>query len=353
MKSKRWTNHAFQKGMFAMKKLFGILSNELKNGEQCVLVTVVANHGSTPRGAGAHMLVTAKGRLYGTIGGGAVEFQSEKTAREVLKSKKSRIEWYRLHENQVQDLGMICGGDVQVYFRYIPAYDASVLALAEKVEDLYLENEQFWLISEITSEQHAVMGVYGKKSGSFGIDVPSEVVECLGNKLVQLKFGGRTFYAEMLLQAGKVYIFGGGHVAQALVPALHAVGFRCTVLEDRVDFCRPELFIGVEETRLIDNDHIADYVSLREDDYVVIMTRGHKDDQKIQAQVLRMPARYIGVIGSRRKSEAVFANLREMGFSEQNLQRITTPIGLEIQAETPEEIAVSITAQMILKRATT
>lgn len=329
-----------------MRKLFSLLNGELRNGRESVLVTVIASSGSTPRRAGAHMLVTNNGRMYGTIGGGAVELHSEQIAQEVLESKNSRIEYY-----QVQDLGMICGGDIHIYFHYVPAYDASILALTKGIENMYQRAEQSWLIYKIALGQGGTMGIYGEKSGLFGIDAPSEAIKHMGSKPVQAEYGGHLFYCEKLVQAGKVYIFGGGHVAQALVPAMSAVDFRCIVLDDRDEFCHQELFVGVEAVQLINNDRIADYVTIGEDDYVVIMTRGHKDDQKVLAQILMTPARYIGVIGSRRKSEAVFFNLRELGFTESDLRRITTPIGLEIKAETPEEIAVSITAQMILERA--
>ena len=173
----------------------------------------------------------------------------------------------------------------------------------------------------------------------------------MGGKPCQLTDGGRTYYCEPLFRAGRVYVFGGGHVSQALVPALTAVDFRCVVLEDRPEFCRPELFPGVEETRLVDNARLADFVTVDERDYVVVMTRGHKDDQAVQAQMLRTPAHYIGVIGSRRKTAGVFARLREEGFTDADLARITTPIGLDIKAETPAEIAVSIAAQLIQVRA--
>ena len=156
-----------------------------------------------------------------------------------------------------------------------------------------------------------------------------------------------------LTPSGRVYIFGGGHVAQALVPALAAVDFRCVVLEDREDFCRPELFPGVEETRLIQNGDPAAYAGITAEDYVAVMTRGHKDDLTVQAQALKTPAKYIGVIGSRKKTAAVFAKLRDMGYTDADLQRITTPIGLSIKAETPAEIAVSIAAQLIQLRAET
>ena len=195
------------------------------------------------------------------------------------------------------------------------------------------------------------MGVYGGKSGVFGLSLPSALTGALGGKPCQLTDGGRTYYCEPLFRAGRVYVFGGGHVSQALVPALTAVDFRCVVLEDRPEFCRPELFPGVEETRLVDNARLADFVTVDERDYVVVMTRGHKDDQAVQAQMLRTPAHYIGVIGSRRKTAGVFARLREEGFTDADLARITTPIGLDIKAETPAEIAVSIAAQLIQVRA--
>lgn len=238
------------------------------------------------------MLVSAQGRIAGTIGGGAVEYRSEQLAREALAAGRSRVERFQLRPNEVQDLGMICGGDVEVSFRYLAGGDEAAIAWAREEE-------------------------------------------------------------ARLTPSGRVYIFGGGHVAQALVPALAAVDFRCVVLEDREDFCRPELFPGVEETRLIQNGDPAAYAGITAEDYVAVMTRGHKDDLTVQAQALKTPAKYIGVIGSRKKTAAVFAKLRDMGYTDADLQRITTPIGLSIKAETPAEIAVSIAAQLIQLRAET
>ena len=334
-----------------MRNLFSALRDALASGQDAVLVTVVASSGSTPRGAGARMVVTGQGRLCGTIGGGAVEYRSQQVAQELLRTGGAHLEHFRLHENQVQDLGMICGGAVDVYFRHIPAGDADTLALVGHMESLYRAGEPAWLICEITGGCGGAMGIYGGKSGVFGLSLPSALTGALGGKPCQLTDGGRSYYCEPLFQAGRVYVFGGGHVSQALVPALTAVDFRCVVLEDRPEFCRPELFPGVEETRLVDNARLADFVTVEERDYVVVMTRGHKDDQAVQAQMLRTPAHYIGVIGSRRKTAGVFARLREEGFTDADLARITTPIGLDIKAETPAEIAVSIAAQLIQVRA--
>lgn len=334
-----------------MKNLFHLLHTTLTQGQDAVLVTVVASSGSTPRGAGARMLITKDGRIAGTIGGGAVEYRSEQLARTVLAQKDSRMEYFRLRKNQVEDLGMICGGDVSVYFQYIPAGDPQILALTDRILSLYAHGEQSWLITGITPGQACGLTVYGRKSGLFGADIPSDVIPGLGTRPARIQSGQNLYYCEKLIQAGMVWIFGGGHVAQALVPALSAVDFRCTVLEDREDFCRKELFPQAEETVLIDNTRIADFITIREDDYVVVMTRGHKDDTLIQAQALKTPARYIGVIGSARKTAGVFAVLRDQGFTDRDLSRITTPIGLDIGSETPAEIAVSITAQLIQIRA--
>lgn len=334
-----------------MKILFSKLQDTLEKGGDAVLVTVVASSGSTPRGAGARMLVTKEGRIHGTIGGGAVEYKSEQIAAEVLEKKSSLTENFLLRKNDVLDLGMVCGGDVTVYFHYIPAADEATLALCKEVADLYAAGEQCWLITDITENGSGSLSLYGVKRGVFGPAVPDSVIENLKFKPAQFEAEGHLYYGELLIRSGRVYIFGGGHVAQALVPALTAVNFRCVILEDREDFCRLELFPGVEETMLIDNNHIEDYITVTPEDYICIMTRGHKDDMICEAYAMKTPACYIGVIGSRRKVASVNAKLMDMGFTEEDLSRITTPIGLDIMAETPAEIAVSITAQMIHERA--
>lgn len=334
-----------------MRELFRLLNQTLKRGEDAVLVTVVASSGSTPRGAGARMLITKDGRLRGTIGGGAVEYRSEHVAQDVLKSKSSHLEFFRLHRNEVEDLGMICGGDVNVYFQYIPAGDKNTIMLTDTIEQLFKDNEQSWLICEITEGSDGSFSVYGKHHGTVGMELPEEVLNSLMNHPVQCSVNGKNYYCEKLVQAGRVYICGGGHVAQELVPALTRVNFRCVVLEDRENFIKPELFEGVEETKLVDFAHLNDYVTIGEDDYVCVMTRGHANDRLVQAQVLKTPACYIGVIGSARKTAGVFAALREEGFTDEDFKRITTPIGIDILAETPAEIAVSVTAQLIIKRA--
>ena len=331
-----------------MKQLFETLRDALSRGEDAVLVTIVASSGSAPRGTGARMLVTAAGRICGTIGGGAVEYKGEQIAQEILRTKRSRQENFRLFKNDVADLGMVCGGAVDVYFRFIPGGDPAVLQLIDGCAGIFAALEPSWFITELTE---GGLSVYGKQSGLLGDPVPEEVLSALAVRPQQVPVDGRVYYCEKLLQPGRVYIFGGGHVAQALAPALLAADFPCVVLDDRPDFLDPARFGGAE-TRRIDPEDISDVIAdFGENDYVCIMTRGHKDDMLVQKQVMRSPVRYIGVIGSAKKQRTVKEKILELGYAESEFDKVVSPIGLDIGAETPAELAVSITAQLIMVRA--
>lgn len=270
-------------------KLIEKIQRLAAEGKDAVLVYIKDSKGSTPRGEGACMLVNADGRAAGTVGGGALEHACEKIAAEALSTRTDLAHAFRLNAKDMQNLGMICGGDVDVDFLFINSDD------------------------------------------------PQSVQRALETAAGQAR--------------GRVYIFGGGHVAQALVPALAAVDFDCIVLEDRPDFADPALFPHAADVRQIDNSRVLEEVDIQPDDRVVIMTRGHQNDLEIQAQVMRSPARYIGVIGSQAKTAALTKRLHEMGFTDEDFANVYAPIGIPIRSETPAEIAVSIAAQLILERA--
>ena len=331
-----------------MKKLFHTLREVLSRGEDAVLVTIVASSGSAPRGAGARMLVTERGRIYGTIGGGAVEYKGEQIAAEILRTKRSRQENFRLFKNDVADIGMVCGGAVDVYFRFISAGDAGTLRLIETCASLFKTLEPSWLITELTG---GGLSVFGEKQGLLGDPVPDEILRALSSRPAQHEVDGRIYYCEKLLQPGRVYLFGGGHISQALAPLLLTLDFPCVVLDDRDDYLRPELFGGAQ-TRRIDPEDISDLIrEFTENDCVCIMTRGHKDDMRIQKQVMRSPVRYIGVIGSARKQRTVKEQILALGYEEAEFEKVVSPIGLDIGADSPAEIAVSIAAQLVMVRA--
>ena len=338
-----------------MRKLFKEMKNQIVSGNDVVLVSVVASSGSTPRGTGAKMLMNKDGRLIGTVGGGAVEYHSEQIAAQVLAEKTSKTEFFRLKPNEVADIGMICGGDVLIWFQYISADDKAELAVLDAIDNLHKTREQSWLFTEITPNCQTGLMVYSETTGLLGFTgdekTASSLTENLDSKGGKREIDGRSFQIEPLIHSGKVYIFGGGHVAQELVPTLARVHFHCVVMDDRPEFTNPELFPGVMDTICDSFDNINDILDIKENDFVVVMTRGHKDDMLVQEKALKTPAYYIGVIGSARKTKTVFGRLKEKGFTDEDLARITTPIGLEIKSETPAEIAVSIAAQMIMARA--
>lgn len=327
-----------------MRDLFNNLVQQLSAGEDLVLVTVTAATGATPRGAGARMLVSRQGRLCGTIGGGAVEYRATEMAQKVLAQKASAEHHFSLTRNDVEDLGMICGGAVDVYFHYLSSHDRNTRLLAENALERLTEHEDLWLLSDLSAE--GTLTLFGRK------DCPAPLLPFLSRKPKRFQQDGRELFLEQIGSTGRVYIFGGGHVAQELVPLLNHVGFRCVVMDDRPEFSDPALFPAAEQVIKVDFTRIDDHISLTKEDYVCVMTRGHAYDTQIQAQILRHEPCYIGVIGSASKAAGVRkALIEQYGLTDRDVDRITTPIGLKIKAETPAEIAVSITAQMICVRA--
>ena len=324
-----------------MRNMLKRMKENLERGEDLVLVTVVASSGATPRGAGARMLVGKTGRLCGTIGGGAVEYRSEQLAARVLEAKTSGEFDFTLTKDDVQNLGMICGGAVQVFFHYIPAGDEQTIALAAEAEERFAGGGDFWLISDL-----------GRGGALSLADKSGPMARELKRHPHRLQGEGRDLYIEQIHSSGRVYLFGGGHVAQELEPVLTHLGFRCVVLDDRPEFTRRELFPTAEAVLDVDFSRIADTVTIGQEDYVCVMTRGHAYDTVVQAQVLKCRPVYVGVIGSQHKAAGVRKVLREeYGLLDEELDLVTTPIGLSIRAETPAEIAISIAAQMIQVRA--
>lgn len=327
-----------------MRNMLKTIKDKLEHGQSLVLVTVIASSGATPRGAGARMLIGKEGRICGTIGGGAVEYRSEQIAAKVLEERTSFGHDFTLTKDDVQNLGMICGGACNVYFHYLPAGDIHTVTLCEEAEVQFQKGSDLWLLTEIGDGGR--MGLYSQDLGLWGISASEEL------KLSRHPERIGSIFAEQINTSGRVYVFGGGHVAQELVPVLARVGFHCVVMDDRPEFTKPELFPGAEEVICGDLRKISDYMTIGGNDYVCVMTRGHAYDTVVQAQVLKCRPAYCGVIGSAMKAAGVRKTLKEeYGLVEEELDLVTTPIGLNIKGETPAEIAISIAAQMILCRA--
>lgn len=334
-----------------MQTLFSEMKTRLEYKEDLVLVTVVASSGAAPRGAGARMLVGREGRICGTVGGGAVEFRSIELAKDAIIKRTSVVKQFILEKNQIEDIGMICGGNVTIFFRYCDSSSDALISLCETALAQFREQKTTWLVTELTDGFKGEIGLYSEKLGVVG-DIASSIAGSISGQTSVFEHDGKKYYAEQILSSGFVYIFGGGHVAQELVPVLSHLDFRCIVLEDRAEFASRELFPGVADTRLVNFESVLDIETVTPDDYIIVLTRGHKFDQAIEEQALRTTARYIGVIGSRHKKAQVEKNIMEHGFTRADLDRVTAPIGLMgIKAETPAEIAISIAGQLIAFRA--
>lgn len=321
-----------------MKALTERLITALENGERAVLCTILASSGSSPRGAGARMAVFADGSTVGTVGGGKVELLAAQEALEVLRGAKTRVRAFCLAPEQVASIGMICGGNVTIYYHLLTAQELPKL---RKMLDALNTDANSWLylkIADGTVEEFEILGEEAVK----------EKPDLFTSRAV-LQKGEPLIYAEPLMRAGRVYVFGGGHVGQALVPVLASVGFRVTLYDNRPELADKAHFPQAEE--IVCGPYDAITVTPTENDYVVIMTPGHQGDFALLSQVLRRKTRYVGCIGSRHKIARTQQLLREAGITEEAIASVHSPIGLPILAETPAEIAVSIAAEMIQCRA--
>ena len=331
-----------------MKQLFTEVEARLAAGEAVVLCTVVASHGSTPRGAGARMAVFQDGSFAGTIGGGPVEFAALCRARQP-GTEPGWVEDYCLRPEDAAGLGMVCGGDVTVCFQRLRGEDDRERVRAA-LELLHARRDA-WCLIELENGAPAAWGTWDRERGLQGMALAPEILAPLLAARPVLTEGEPRYFAAPLVTGARVYVFGGGHVSQELAPLLAHLDFSVVVLENRAEFARPELFPGVLAVKLTDFSTFAAEVELCARDAIVIMTRGHRDDYEVLREALATPAGYLGVIGSRQKAKHTRERLREDGYREADIARIHTPIGLPIGAETPAEIAVSVAAELIAYRA--
>lgn len=332
-----------------MKQLFEEVRAALARGENTVLCTILASSGSAPRGAGAKMAVFSDGHTAGTIGGGAVERIAVEQAQELLREGRSLCRAFCLAPNQVCDIGMICGGDVTVYYQLLTPQE---LTCIEALLELLSSTENAWLIMKMPEGEPAQLGLFDAQHRlRFLPEASMEALQPMLCPRAVYRPGKTAWYAEPVSRAGRVYIFGGGHVGKALVPVLAKVGFHVTVFDNRPDFAKPEVYPHAEQVILGDYLHVGEKVTIGPEDYVVIMTPGHQADREVLLQAMHTDAAYIGCIGSRKKIAATNAFLMQNGIEQSELQRIHAPIGLPIEAETPDEIAISVAAELILHRA--
>lgn len=244
----------------------------IDRGEIIAWVTVFETKGSTPREAGAKMLVNKDGLISGTIGGGITEAKVIEEAKQALREGKGKLLTYRLTKEQAAlDEGAICGGEMKVFI-------------------------------------------------------------------------------DILQPKEEVLIFGAGHIAACVSKLAKTVGFKVTIIDDRKEFANQDRFPEADEIIAEDTEKALTHLNITPSTYIIVLTRGHLKDEEVLSSVTRSNAAYIGMIGSRKKNATVFQHLEEQGISQDELAKVYAPIGIDIKAQTPEEIAVSIVAEIIQVR---
>lgn len=347
-----------------MKTIFHDLVDCLTHNQNFVLATVVSRSGSAPRAVGARMAVLADGSIQGTVGGGLLEAQVLQMAPEVFRTRRASTKAFRLAGKGFSKANpeMICGGQAEVLLEFVDATDPAQCDLYQALRGAAETGQSVCLITALPSGPKIEMGHYLWRPPASALLVGptvgevaelQELAEAAGRRSPEVvTHAQRQYLVEPMADRGTVYIFGAGHIGQKLAPLAALVGFKTVVLDDRKEYATSELFEQADRVILLDAfDHALRDVTLDANSYVVIVTRGHMNDAAVLRQVLKTPAGYIGAIGSRRKRDTINRKLWEEGFTAQDTARVYSPIGLSIGAETPEEIAVSIVAEMIKFRA--
>jgi xanthine dehydrogenase accessory factor len=331
----------------------------IDTGESFALATVLKAEGSTPRKAGVRAIIDQAGKIYGTLGGGAVEAQAQQRAIESCLSKKPIIFDIQLQGADRADNEPICGG--QMHICIDPTVSKNKAVFLQVAEAVRMRQKGIVLTTLVNAGQTQInYQWFPQDSVPTDIAFPGteEISSCLvhetpelyENKSEQPEVFTEVF-VEPIIPKPLLVIAGGGHIGQALALAAGLVGFDIVVLDDRQEFTNPALF---PEGITIRCDNISEQLAampVGKDTYVVIVTRGHQNDAEALEVCIHKSAAYVGMIGSKRKVALIRKDFIESGIAtSEEFGRVFTPIGLDIGAVTVPEVAASIVAQLIAVR---
>ena len=338
--------------------------------EFSVLATIIKLTGSGPRGAGTKFLILKDGSYVGTIGGGLLEARVLEAAKKVFATRSPMSLSLNLMGKDVAETDMICGGDVDVFLEPLSPENQDQIQGFRRILDIQKRGGAGLLVTVVNVDRWQKDRVprlfilpgaepIGYLPGMKAVE--EELAKNMPRWLKQREprlvvsrddLGGSVgLFVEPILSDPVLYIFGGGHVSAQIIPLASKVGFKVEVIDDRPEFADPKKFPDAAKVHQFAFEGVLAKIPVDESSYLVIVTRGHIHDKSVLEQCLRTKAKYIGMIGSRRKKAMIYEKLLEEGFTKADLDRVHAPIGLDIGAETPEEIAVSIVAELIQVRA--
>lgn len=335
-----------------------------------VLATIIRQAGSAPRGVGAKILITEDGQSYGTIGGGLLEARVLEEAKKVFETHlPGRMKMFFTGKDAAAT-DMICGGEADVFLEPLFLQDPTQSQIFNRAIQVLQQGGKGILATVVTESrwhmekvQKMFLDADGEKIGA--LKDAGEAEEAVAARMRDIlrenrphilvfpddKGGDLEIFVEPVLSDPVVYIFGGGHVSGQIVPLARRVGFKVVVIDDRPEFADPQRFPEATSVFQYPFEGVMERFPINPSAYLVIVTRGHIHDKTVLEQALRTSARYVGMIGSRRKRDLIYKALLQEGFSREDLDHVHAPIGLAIGAETPEEIAVSIVGELIQVRA--
>ncbi len=308
------------------------IQDKLHRQEPVMLIVVTGVRGSSPGKKGFKMAVGSHGEKYGTIGGGPMEFSLEKLALKSLLTDAPKAFTKRLiHSADAgeQASGLICAGEQHHAFIKLGQADAPVIA---EIVSTLSGGQSGYLTIHATGLQFAP-ALKGKQEADRENAPASEWI-----------------YEEVLHPQPVLFVFGGGHVSIPVTKVAKVLGFRVEVYDDRQGLPTLENNNDADHKQIISYRDAAAQVKVPDNAFVCIMTVSHASDQLILEQLLPLSLKYLGMIGSRKKVDAIFGNLRIKGFEETALAKVDAPMGVAIESETPAEIAVSIMAEVIRRK---
>ena len=347
-----------------MKEVIQGAVETLRDGRPCVLATVVRTKGSTPQKAGAMLLVKDDGSGLGTLGGGCVEGDIWFAAKEMLRDGGGpEFKDYYLNEDIAARDGLVCGGTMYFYLEPLRRLD-DFLPLGDEILEAYDGGEPVGLATVVNSPRRPellgaklLLRADGTVSGTLGsteLDEPAletaHRIAQIGNTESISTEDGTEIFVEGFTTPPTLVMVGGGHVGKATADLANNLGYRVYLVDDRPEFCNEERFPYAEQTVVTPYDQWSDHLSINVNSYVVVATRGHRYDDMALESAMKTRARYIGLLGSRRKTLMIYRRLMEQGITKDRIKEVYAPVGLNIGALTPEEIAVSIMSEVIMVR---
>jgi xanthine dehydrogenase accessory factor len=340
-----------------MRDVLQDLEAAIRKQQAVVYTALVETRGSTPQKPGATMLVFPDGSQTGTLGGGCVEAEVKRRSLFLLNDGQPEIVTFHLDDSYGWDDGLICGGRMKMLVDPVRSGEdaAYYQTLASRAGEGQGFTEAIVLDPEVSG---------GSSADRWVIDEDGKVVahRAKGGQPADLLLNvkplsqrPRPYVAAGVsylprLHRNRLVIVGAGHVGQKVAELAHEADFDVWVVDDREQYCNTARFPFAKRLLLGPLDESLKELPVDEQTFCIIVTRGHHHDEEALSLLARRPARFLGMIGSRRKIRLIFDDLLREGISRHDLRRVHAPLGLEIGSQTVPEIAVSIVAELIAHR---